>query len=110
MAKEDTLTGDIQPLMSDAVDPVQEEQFDADARAIAKVGRDPKWQVIINYCQDRVSLYRDDLAGMDLSGDDLRRVGEKYIVCNLVAQELNALLEKVKATTEAVNESERRKS
>lgn len=90
-------------------EPEQEaQQFEEDAKKIAAVGSDTKWQAIEDYCRDRISFYRDDLAGLDLKDTDLARVGEKYLVCSLVAMEFQALMDKVRVTTEAVNDSRKR--
>ena len=99
---DDALTGVVEPVSF--VQPVEEdEQFEADALAVASVGADPRWATITDYCDERISYYRDNLAGMDVTGQPLAQVGEKYLVCNLVAMELQALLDKVRVTTEAVN-------
>lgn len=101
---EDVLSGSIEPLSFE--EPEQEtEQFEQDALDLAQIGSDAKWQVIKDYCMERMTFYRNDLAGLDLKNMDLAKVGERYLVCSLVALELEALLSKVQVTTDAVREA-----
>lgn len=104
---DEALTGELEPMGFEPPQ-VEEEQFDVDSVAIAHVGSDDKWQVIKRYIDDRISFYRDDLAGLDIKNMDLAKVGERFLVTNLVAQELQALKDKVDITTEAVRESRKR--
>lgn len=99
----DALESTIEPLSYQ--EPEEEvAEFEEDAVRLARVGGSKQWQIIEDYCLDRIANYRDDLAGLDIKGLPLAQVGEKYLVCNLVAMELEALLNKVRVTTDAVNE------
>lgn len=103
----DTLESTVEPVSY--VEPAAKtEEFEAAALDLAHVGSDKKWQVIKDYMTDRIAYYRDNLAGLDITNESLAKVGEKYLVCSLVAMELEALMNKVDVTTEAVRESRRR--
>lgn len=102
-----TLESDEIPEFEDQQAEQEHERFTEEAEKFARVGQSPDWQVIIDHFNSRISHYRDDLAGLDLKNAKLSDVGEKYLVCNLVAMELEAIKAKVAVTTEAVN-AERR--
>lgn len=104
---DEVLTGELEPMGFEPPQ-IEEEQFDVDSLAIAHVGTDEKWRVIKNYVEERINFYRNDLAGLEIKNMDLAKVGERFLVTSLVAQELQALLDKVEITTEAVNEARKR--
>lgn len=88
--------------------PEETQQFEQHALDLASLGANPKWKVIEEYMTDRIAFYKDGLADMDIKGADLAQVGEKYLVCSLVAMEFQGLLDLVRITTEAVSEARRK--
>lgn len=99
-----TLQGDVIEEPVEEAEP-QTDEMSLDAEAMAVVGNSNGWDLIQQYIDGRISHYKDGLGSIDPKGMDLAKVGEKFLVCNLVAQELESLKNKVNLTTKGVNES-----
>lgn len=105
-------------LMSDVVeepaelDQSSDEQmeFEADAEALAVVGNSQDWPIIQAYLDERIGFYREGLGGIDVSKLTMTELGEKFLVCSLVAMEFEALKTKISVITKAVNERRKPRS
>lgn len=71
---------------------------------------DNHWDLVKKYFKERESFYRDHLAGADLANQTTSQVGEKYLVCRLVADEFKAFVGWVEQNVREAEKRERRKS
>jgi len=83
--------------------PEQEEATLKD-KQIANLADHPGWLTIQKLMQDRVDYYKK-MSGLDTSKLTLEEIGQKFIVSNLVADELAQVLNIVQTTANEINES-----
>lgn len=63
-----------------------------------------EWDLIKKYFKRQKDHYIKELGGFDLANADLKQVGEKYLVCALVAAEFDAFINWIESTARAVKE------
>jgi lipase chaperone LimK len=86
--------------------PEQEEATLKD-KQIANLADHPGWLEIQKIMQDRVDYYKK-MSGLDTSKLSLEEIGQKFIVSNLVADELAQVLNIVQTTANEINNGKRK--
>lgn len=71
-------------------------------KQIANLAEHPGWLEIQKLMQDRVDYYKK-MSGLDTSKLTLEEIGQKFIVSNLVADELAQVLNIVQTTANEIN-------
>lgn len=74
-------------------------------KQIAELKNHPGWLEIVERLQDKVHYYRT-MQGVDTSGLDLKDIGQKYVVSNLVADEIQGIINLVEQTANEIEKSE----
>lgn len=82
----------------------QEETKD---KQIANLVNHPGWLEIVKVMQEKVEFYKK-MSGVDTSKMTLEEIGQKYIVANLVADELQGILNLVTQTANEINKREKK--
>ena len=77
-------------------------------KQIANLADHPGWIEIQKIMQDKVDYYKK-MSGLDTSKLTLEEIGQKFIVSNLVADELAQVLNIVQTTANEINNAESRK-
>lgn len=85
------------------------EKFNAHDEAVAAIKGDKKWTVITEHFDARIDYYRKGLAGIDPKNLSNAEVGEKYLVCESIAAELEGLKTYVEEVARGVAEARRNK-
>lgn len=79
-------------------EPQEQKEFVKEADVMASLTIDARWEWVKSYWQERIDFYRGELAGADVSGMTLEEVGRRYLVCDLLAKEIEAFIAKVELT------------
>ena len=82
----------------------QEENKD---KQIANLINHPGWLEIVKVMQEKVEFYKK-MSGVDTSKMNLEEIGQKFIVSNLVADELQGILNLVTQTANEINKREKK--
>lgn len=82
----------------------QEETKD---KQIANLINHPGWLEIVKVMQEKVEFYKK-MSGVDTSKMNLEEIGQKFIVSNLVADELQGILNLVTQTANEINKREKK--
>jgi len=82
----------------------QEETKD---KQIANLVNHPGWLEIVKVMQEKVEFYKK-MSGVDTSKMNLEEIGQKFIVSNLVADELQGILNLVTQTANEINKREKK--
>ena len=82
----------------------QEETKD---KQIANLINHPGWLEIVKVMQEKVEFYKK-MSGVDTSKMNLEEIGQKFIVSNLVADELQGILILVTQTANEINKREKK--
>lgn len=78
------------------------QQAELKDKQIANLAEHPGWLEIQKIMEDKIDYYKR-MSGVDTSQLSLEEIGQKYIVSNLVADELRGILNIVTQTAEQVN-------
>lgn len=71
--------------------------------AIASLDSNAGWQQLRQHIEDRIEYHRQ-MKGVETANMSLEEVGKRFIISDLVATELEALLNKVDITVKEANE------
>lgn len=83
-------------------DTVENEQATLKDKEIANLAVHPGWLQIEKQMQDRIDYYKK-MSGLDTTKLSLEEIGQKFIVSNLVADELSQVLNVVQTTANEIN-------
>jgi lipase chaperone LimK len=100
----DAITEGLEVTISET--PEQEEATVKD-KQIANLIDHPGWLQIQALMQDRIDYYKK-MSGLDTSKLTLEEIGQKFIVSNLVADELAQVLNVVQSTASEINNGKRK--
>lgn len=76
-------------------------------KQIANLADHPGWLEIEKLMTEKVEYYKK-MSGLDTSKLSLEEIGQKFIVSNLVADELENILNVVKSTANEINNGKRK--
>lgn len=76
-------------------DEIEEKKFTENEKKLASVHSDSKWQAITDYFEERIRHYDEQLGGADTSKMTMEEVGQRYLVSNIIKQELAAIKNRV---------------
>ena len=88
--------------VSSPVDTEEIQQATTKDKQIANLSEHPGWITIHEMMKEKVNYYKK-MNGVDTSNLTLEEVGQKYIVSNLVASELEQILNIVTQTANEIN-------
>lgn len=88
-------------------DAVEDKKEEAKDKQIAELAQHPGWLEIVKVMEDKVEFYKK-MSGVDTSKMTLEEIGQKYIVANLVADELQGILNLVTQTANEINKREKK--
>lgn len=77
-------------------------------KQIANLADHPGWLQIQKQMEERIDYYKK-MSGLDTSKLTLEEIGQKFIVSNLVADELSQVLNIVQSTANEINNAKPRK-
>jgi len=75
-------------------------------KQIANLAEHPGWLEIQKVMEEKIEYYKK-MNGVDTSQLSLEEIGQKYIVSNLVADELKGILNIVTQTAEQINNAKK---
>lgn len=101
MAGENIIVDDIGSVSF--VEQEQVEQADTQDLQLAALDGHAGWEQMRQHIEDRIKYHRT-MAGVDTAAMSLEDVGKRFIISSLVADELEALLNKVDLTKKEVDE------
>ena len=84
-----------------------EAQEETKDKQIANLVDHPGWLEIVKVMEDKVEFYKK-MSGVDTSKMNLEEIGQKFIVSNLVADELQGILNLVNQTANEINKREKK--
>lgn len=85
----------------------EQEEANIKDKQIANLADHPGWLQIEKLMQDRIDYYKK-MSGLDTSKMTLEEIGQKFIVSNLVADELSQVLNIVQTTANEINNGKRK--
>ncbi len=101
------ITPDNQPFVPPMTEaPVDDAQAQAEAvdKQLGDIINHPAWEQIENMLKTRIDEFKT-LRSADMAGLSLDQVGQKFLVARMVAEELENVLQKVRAANEASREA-----
>lgn len=84
-----------------------EHQEETKDKYIANLADHPGWLEIVKVMEDKVEFYKK-MSGVDTSKMNLEEIGQKFIVSNLVADELQGILNLVNQTANEIRNREKK--
>lgn len=96
----DAITEGLEVTLPD--DTPEQEEANIKDKQIANLADHPGWLQIEQLMQDRIDFYKK-MSGLDTSKLTLEEIGQKFIVSNLVADELSQVLNVVQTTANEIN-------
>lgn len=84
-----------------------EHQEETKDKQIANLVDHPGWLEIVKVMEDKVEFYKK-MSGVDTSKMNLEEIGQKFIVSNLVADELQGILNLVNQTANEIRNREKK--
>lgn len=84
-----------------------EQQEETKDKQIANLVDHPGWLEIVKIMEDKVEFYKK-MSGVDTSKMNLEEIGQKFIVSNLVADELQGILNLVNQTANEIRNREKK--
>jgi len=84
-----------------------EQQEETKDKYIANLADHPGWLEIVKIMEDKVEFYKK-MSGVDTSKMNLEEIGQKFIVSNLVADELQGILNLVNQTANEIRNREKK--
>ena len=96
----DAITEGLEVTLPD--DTPEQEEANIKDKQIANLADHPGWLQIQQLMQDRIDFYKK-MSGLDTSKLTLEEIGQKFIVSNLVADELSQVLNVVQTTANEIN-------
>lgn len=96
----DAITEGLEVTLPD--DTPEQEEANIKDKQIANLADHPGWLQIEQLMQDRIDFYKK-MSGLDTSKLSLEEIGQKFIVSNLVADELSQVLNVVQTTANEIN-------
>lgn len=84
-----------------------EHQEETKDKQIANLVDHPGWLEIVKIMEDKVEFYKK-MSGVDTSKMNLEEIGQKFIVSNLVADELQGILNLVNQTANEIRNREKK--
>ena len=102
----DAITEGLEVTLPD--DTPEQEEANIKDKQIANLADHPGWLQIQQLMQDRIDFYKK-MSGLDTSKLTLEEIGQKFIVSNLVADELSQVLNVVQTTANEINNAKPKK-
>lgn len=97
--------GDFNTVLSIVEDDPAVSKLTREDLELAKISKSPDWRVILAYLNARIAVCKEEMFKSQLDGGDLAKIGAGFLASRAVVNELQAVIDKVELTAEAVKDA-----